>query len=245
MGIEWIWYNDEGNKIDNELVDLDNQEEQDIIDAVNHCNDDANQLAEHALEKLSDKQLAQFLSCTFLEWGAKGGVMRYSECIKDGNIKFLEFWLRAALQLIQKQTQNNKKYTAQWAEALENDSNARTIDERLMWENKDQWIKADWHIDETIVRVLQKVVWARVDWKPWPQTIVKTVLKLGGNVWKYYEQVNTIYKWNKELEIHDVGTFNSSLLDWPYCYDKLKISLYENFMKKRSGRGCSLPGRCL
>lgn len=212
MGFEvsWIWYNDSenGKNITGEIVDMNDNLEHQLVHEINEATKEfrasIGELCDDCLENLNNLQLAHFLSATYFPWNK---AKSYRECI-SGDTTTLEFSIRAALQLLEKRDSDDNKYNANWI--IVTDWTWKTIDERLMWDNMDQWIKADKKIDETIVKILQtKVWWVVVDWKPGPQTISRVIGELGWNTEDLYKAVNNYYSkaWWEKFRVKEVITF--------------------------------------
>ncbi len=203
-----LWY----QEVENELVDQNNQEKQEIIDAINNSlfQEEENFLAQHALENLSKENLSKFISneC-FPAWQAK----TYGE-IK--NLPYINFSLRAALQHIGKSDTN--KYNEIW----EIDANGKTIDEYL---KEKWWITNDY--DQWLVKFLQNIVWAYPDGLAGPQTIRMLLDNLGYDwVYSSAESVNSLYAGNENFKINKIKQIE--VWDTTYNYNESRIEITEN-----------------
>lgn len=204
--VENLWY----SEVTNEVVDDGSTEEQNIIDTINQSLDESNRLGENKLEELNQDQLASFLAKNYFSDGVKS----YAEYRKTW--KILNFSMKAALQLLSKWDQS--KYDDKWNETT--DENGKTIDE-LIWS---KW-GIDLDDDPTLIKILQRKVWAEPDGKPGPQTIASVISALGGDVSNFYEWINTLYSKNEKFQIKNVAEFT---IWWTnYKYDKNQITIWK------------------
>ena len=204
-----IWYSD----VSNEIVDNNSTEENEFREKFNGAIDKAKELynlecealAENALEGLNKEQLSAFLMVNYFEWWAKS----YSKCRETW--KFLDFSMKAALQLLSKD--DTAKFDNNWNPS----ENWKTVDEII----KERW-GMDLDNDSVLVKILQRKVGAHPDWKAGPQTIALVISALWGDISSIYDWVNSL-AWSEKYRIQNITEFP---IDWVnYKYDQNLFSL--------------------
>lgn len=165
------------------------------LDSFEHSND----LATNVLDNLKKEDLAKFLSEKFFS----GDRVSYVSFIKESP-KTLNLCMRRALQLLSEN--DTKKYDAQWNES----ENWKTVKDLF----DEKWINTK--KDSTLIRILQKKVWAVPDWKPWPQTVALVISHLWWDIWDFYDKVNSIYEKTPDLKIKKVQSYEYSGKSFKY-----------------------------
>jgi hypothetical protein len=184
------WSETLGYDITTEVVDENADKEKEISDYIDtKINSDTEDLADSTLESLNKTQLWEFLAKEYFEVWAKS----YGDIM---NSKYLNFSLRAALQIIWDTETwrfiiNGKTSSSETSSAETSDEDNKTIDE---------WLISRGGINnepnEDMVKFLQQIVGVTVDGKPWAQTLWWVINKLGySEANSIAEKVNTLYEW--------------------------------------------------
>ena len=193
--IETSWNNVEGQVESSDNLEVELERLKNEMDTVEHTGDVKNDV----LNMLTKEKLAKFLSDKFFA----DEKISYVNFIKTSP-NILNLCMNRALQLLSEG--DTTKYDDQWNES----ENWKTVKDLF----DEKWINTK--KDSTLIRILQKKVWAVPDWKPWPQTVALVISHLWWDIWDFYDKVNSIYEKVPELRIKKVQTYDYDGKEFKY-----------------------------
>lgn len=193
--IETSWNNVEGQVESSDNLEVELERLKNEMDTVEHTGDVKNDV----LNMLTKEKLAKFLSDKFFA----DEKISYVNFIKTSP-NILNLCMNRALQLLSEG--DTTKYDDQWNES----ENWKTVKDLF----DEKWINTK--KDSTLIRILQKKVWAVPDWKPWPQTVALVISHLWWDIWDFYDKVNSIYEKAPELRIKKVQTYDYDGKEFKY-----------------------------
>ena len=229
----WLWFNE--TRANNEVFDAGNEQlEDDIREEINKFMWQEDEIQKDLLENMTKGQLSTFLTNRFFPEGAANDKLNYSSISKAW--KILDFSIKAALQFwIEEHPNDNVKYKCDenfnlildgWK--LVKDDGWKTAKEILIgrW-----WIDMEnktTKFDSNIVRILQDKVHAKVDWKPWAQTIAMVINSLGWDIQQsgISKAVDNHYKNNNDLKTTNIIESNLNGATYTFVADKSIVIEY-------------------